>query len=164
MKKNEIQQIHCSLARAVAEVGDTWKILIIKELFWHNHKFDGILRQTGMSSYSLSTRLEELKNDGIVEKKMYVSHPPRFEYSLTDKGMSLWAVLTSLTRWGDTWCNQHDSQVIGITHRGCSSKSHAILVCSDCGEPMHAHTSKFQATPEVLADRSRRDENSIAPY
>ena len=76
MKKNEIQQIHCSLARAVAEVGDTWKILIIKELFWHNHKFDGILRQTGMSSYSLSTRLEELKNDGIVEKKCTFPIPP----------------------------------------------------------------------------------------
>ena len=162
MKKNEVQQILCSLARSLAEVGDTWKLLIIKELLWHNHRFDGILSQTGMSSYSLATRLKELENDGIVERSLYESRPPRHEYRLTEKGLALWPALAALTQWGDAWCNEDASQVIGMTHRGCGPDSHPELVCSDCGEPMHAHTSKVQATPEVLADRASRGSDSAS--
>jgi DNA-binding HxlR family transcriptional regulator len=156
MKKNEIPEILCSLARALAEVSDTWKLLIIKELFWHNHRFDGIRCQTGMSSNSLATRLKEMERDGIVEKTKYESRPPRHEYHLTEKGLELWPALATLTQWGDTWCNSDPKQVLTMSHRGCRPDSHPELVCSDCGEPMHARVSKIGATPEVMADRVSR--------
>ena len=156
MKKNEIPQIPCSLARAIAVVGETWKLLIIKELFLHNHRFDGILRQTGMSSYSLSTRLKELESEGIVEKTLYESRPPRHEYRLTEKGLELWPVIVSLTQWGEAWCNSDSEQLISIFHRGCSPESHAELVCSDCGEEINAGTSKIKTAPEVMVDRANR--------
>lgn len=40
----------------------------------------------GIGSRTLSTRLKELEEAGIVERKVYAEVPPRVEYSLTEKG------------------------------------------------------------------------------
>jgi hypothetical protein len=42
--------MECSLARALAQVGDSWTLLIMKEIMLGNRRFDGIHKQPGMSS------------------------------------------------------------------------------------------------------------------
>jgi DNA-binding HxlR family transcriptional regulator len=103
MKKSNIDQMVCSLARALAQVGDPWRLLIMKEIMLGNRRFDGIHRQTGMSSLSLSSRLAALERARIVRRMPYSQRPLRFEYLATAKGKSLWPLLVALTQWGDQW-------------------------------------------------------------
>jgi hypothetical protein len=37
---------------------------------------------------------------GVIGTRLYESHPPRYEYFLTDKGMALEPVLKALYTWG----------------------------------------------------------------
>ena len=146
----------CSIARSVKEIGDTWKILIIRELFLRNRRFERILTQTGMSSYSLTTRLTELEDDGIIEKRQYQTNPSRYEYFLTEKGIDLWPMMVALNQWGDHWHTEDDDHPLRIVHKNCGPSSEPVLVCSECGESMHARKATTAMSEDSQRYRAKR--------
>ena len=56
----------------------------------------------GVSSSTLSTRLDELVEAGILAREQYAEIPPRVEYELTDTGVELSQHLEPLLRWAET--------------------------------------------------------------
>ncbi|WP_255192466.1 winged helix-turn-helix transcriptional regulator [Natronobeatus ordinarius] len=52
-----------------------------------------------VSSSTLSTRLEELTEAGLLHRERYAEIPPRVEYRITDDGAELCALLDPLVRW-----------------------------------------------------------------
>ena len=60
-------------------------------------------RIQGISATSLAERLNELDQRKIIERKVYPETPPRVEYSLTQKGMELRALLGDLAEWVKKW-------------------------------------------------------------
>lgn len=50
---------------------------------------------------TLSMNLKELEHDGLIIRKEYPQIPPKVEYSLTERGKSLMAVLDQLCVWGE---------------------------------------------------------------
>ena len=49
--------------------------------------------------YLLDRPLKELEEDGLVTRKQYEEMPVRVEYSLTEKGRSLWPIIHRLGHW-----------------------------------------------------------------
>ncbi len=47
----------------------------------------------------LSTQLREFENDGMILRKEY-QVPPKFEYSLSEKGLSFLPILVGMCKWG----------------------------------------------------------------
>jgi len=54
-----------------------------------------------ISDKTLSAHLKELEADGLISRKEYPQIPPKVEYSLTERGKSLMAVLDQLCVWGE---------------------------------------------------------------
>lgn len=54
-----------------------------------------------ISDKTLSQNLKELERDGLVRRIVYPQIPPKVEYSLSQKGLSLMAVLDQLCVWGE---------------------------------------------------------------
>lgn len=54
-----------------------------------------------ISDKTLSTNLKELEADGLIMRTEYPQIPPKVEYSLSDRGKSLMAVLDQLCVWGE---------------------------------------------------------------
>lgn len=54
-----------------------------------------------VSSSTLSTRLQELTEAGILDREQHDTIPPQVEYSLTDDGEQLCALLEPLLRWAE---------------------------------------------------------------
>ncbi|GEM_PF-831789 len=54
----------------------------------------------GITFRTLSAALKSLEAEGLVSRKEYPQVPPKVEYSLTKRGMSLRPVLVELCRWG----------------------------------------------------------------
>lgn len=52
-----------------------------------------------VSSSTLSTRLDELTEAGLLHRERYAEIPPRVEYSITDDGTELCDLLDPLLRW-----------------------------------------------------------------
>jgi DNA-binding HxlR family transcriptional regulator len=48
----------------------------------------------------LTQQLRELEADGIVQRRVYPTVPPKVEYSLTEYGWSLKRALRALCDWG----------------------------------------------------------------
>jgi DNA-binding HxlR family transcriptional regulator len=56
----------------------------------------------GITAKTLTERLKELVNEGIVKRRVFAEIPPRVEYSLTKKGKALQKALIPLIMWADT--------------------------------------------------------------
>lgn len=54
----------------------------------------------GISQKMLTQSLKELENAHIVSRRSYNEVPPRVEYSLTERGMSLRDILVEMSDWG----------------------------------------------------------------
>ena len=89
-----------SLAKALNLIGDKWSMLIL-----HHLKHNGPMRYKdcqeadGISSRTLTLRLNQLENAGLILRKEYKEYPPRTEYTITKKGLAITPALDAMTEW-----------------------------------------------------------------
>lgn len=97
-----IYDMRCPVARTLDIIGERWTLLILRDLLRGGAcKFQDFERSLGgISPNTLSARLKQLEDHGIVERRFYEQHPPRAEYLLTEKGRQLGPVLKALYEWG----------------------------------------------------------------
>lgn len=92
----------CPVEVAVAILGGSWKLSIVKELLER-----GTLRTAQLhrsiplvSERTLTRQLRELEQDGIIDRTVYPQVPPRVEYSLTALGDTLRPIIDTMNEWG----------------------------------------------------------------
>ena len=100
--REELPGRPCSVAAALNLVGEKWALLAVREIAFGNKRFDAIARNTGAPRDRLAARLRALEAGGVVERRQYSEHPPRYEYELTEAGLELRSVLIALRSWGTT--------------------------------------------------------------
>ena len=100
MRYSEIADTECAIAQALGVVGDWWTLLVIRDVAGGRHRFDELQSELGVSRKVLAERLSALVDNGVLEKRRYEQHPPRFEYHLTRAGEGLMPVLVALQEWG----------------------------------------------------------------
>lgn len=122
----------CSVASALSVVGEKWALLVIRELFLGNRRFDRIAANTGAPRDILTTRLRSLERAGIVTRTPYQEKPQRFEYRLTQAGRELSPVLHALRAWGDRWAVDESPMVV----RHHDHRLDPATWCRTCGEPV----------------------------
>src|SRR6202451_4088887 len=89
----------CLVARTLERVGDRWSLLVIRDLLTGAKRFTDLMaRLGGITPKTLSQRLRELEDDGIV---IADREPGRREawYSLTPGGAELGPVIDALGQW-----------------------------------------------------------------
>ncbi len=96
----------CSIANALAVVGERWSLLALREVMFGERRFDQIARNTGASRDILAARLRKLVEAGVLEKRQYEQHPPRYEYVPTEAGKALQPILMNLMEWGDRYVTE----------------------------------------------------------
>ena len=153
---NELSQQICPVARTIAQVGDTWTLMVLRELFLGNKRFEEIRGHTGMSPQLLSRRLRDLDSAGIVARRAYQDRPKRFEIVLTEKGLDLWPVIIALRGWGERWAKpSREARLISITHPACGHAIEPVLACPECGERLHARAVTAQMSKRMQKDRAK---------
>lgn len=84
----------------LARVGDKWTIRVIMALGAGPLRFNALKREIDAISQRMLTRtLRVLERDGLVDRVVEPSVPPRVEYSLTPLGHSLQGPVTVIGRW-----------------------------------------------------------------
>jgi DNA-binding HxlR family transcriptional regulator len=134
----------CSVAAALDILGERWSLLAIREIGYGVHRFARIAAYTGASRDMLAGRLRKLESAGIVERRQYSEHPPRFEYHLTEAGRDLFPVMLALREWGDKWAV--DKPATQLLH-DCGHLLKADLSCQHCGRPV-THGSCTAVLPD----------------
>ncbi len=123
----------CSIARTLEVVGEEWALLSVREVFLGNRRFDEMIRRTGAPRDTLTARLRTLVDAGILQRRQYSDHPPRFEYHLTAAGQDLYPVILTLLRWGDEHLAGPQGPPLVLEHQ-CGHRLIPEVSCHACGE------------------------------
>lgn len=96
----------CPTRVLLDRVGGKWVVMIVKvlaEAHPDEVRFAELERQMpGVSHKMLSQTLKQLTADGLVDRRVEASVPPRVHYRLTPLGLSLNEPLTALRNWAET--------------------------------------------------------------
>ncbi|MDF2869862.1 MAG: transcriptional regulator [Anaerocolumna sp.] len=95
-------------------IGGKWKIIIMFWIWKSEVLRYGELMSSikGITHKMLSTQLKELEKDNIIIRTEYQQIPPKVEYTLTDKGLSLMPILSEMCNWGKENLKENECQNI----------------------------------------------------
>ena len=136
MKWDELPNEACSVARTVAVIGDRWTLMILRDCFLGVRRFEAFQERLGISRTIIADRLKRLTDEGVLRREAYQARPVRYEYRLTPKGLELHPVLMSIVGWGDRHYAGDAGPPVLNRHKACGCDFHAVLACSECGEPV----------------------------
>jgi DNA-binding HxlR family transcriptional regulator len=98
----------CPITRASKLIGDLWVIMIVKELLTGAKRYTELcdsINNTAelgnISTRTLSQRLKFLEKENIIHKRKFNESPPHTEYSLTETGRALSAIIDQLKSFGE---------------------------------------------------------------
>jgi DNA-binding HxlR family transcriptional regulator len=146
MQRTTFEDMNCSIAQCLDAVGEWWSLLIVRDAFLGVRRFDDFHARLGISRNILTSRLNHLVDNGVLERRPYQDRPPRSEYVLTEKGRDLWQVVAAMRQWGDRWLAPEGPPVT-ITHSTCGHTVDAVATCSHCGEALEPSAIRAQPGP-----------------
>ena len=92
---------NCPIRDVLSRLGDKWSMLVLITLHTNGTmRFSDIHKTIAdVSQRMLTVTLRTLESDGLVKRKVYAEVPPRVEYCLTERGLSLIPHLEGLVNW-----------------------------------------------------------------
>ena len=103
MKTKSFSEMRCSIARSLEHVGSWWALLIIRDAMMGARRFKHFETSLGIAKNTLTNRLGQLIDAGILEKVAGSNGSAFDEYVLTEQGRELAPVMIALSQWGDKW-------------------------------------------------------------
>ena len=102
--KSPIESKTGCIASAMEIMGNKWTALILRDLNNGPSRFNELeMSVSGINPRTLSKRLDDLEDHGIITKKSFAEVPPHIEYTLTKKGQDLVPILKQMANWGEKY-------------------------------------------------------------
>ena len=146
MKYKTYDHMNCSLAQTLNIIGERWMLLILRDAFFGAKRFGQFERSLGIAKNILTTRLNRLVEEGILEKRESddAAHPV---YVLTEAGLDLQPVLLSMTHWGDKYRPNPKGDRIVFVDRETGEPIRRMGVVSQDGKTLEPRQIKGIAGP-----------------
>ncbi len=89
-----------TISTLLSRIGDKWTVLVVTTLGEGRRRFNELRREIpSVSQRMLTLTLRNLERDGIVNRTVTPTIPPRVDYELTSLGHSLLTPITALAEW-----------------------------------------------------------------
>lgn len=99
-RRGEVFSTACPSREILNHVTSRWGVLVLVALMEGTHRFSELRRKIdGVSEKMLAQTLQQLEQDGFIDRVAYPVVPPHVEYSLTQLGMQIGAQVDSLVDW-----------------------------------------------------------------
>ncbi|QIS22772.1 winged helix-turn-helix transcriptional regulator [Nocardia terpenica] len=132
----------------LAAISERWNYQILREVFFGVRRFGELKRALGISATMLTTRLTELAELGLLEKRVYRPDKGWYEYLLTDDARRLVVpALVAVARWAESRAAGEQLDARPLRHTTCGDETEPYLACSSCGRPIEAATLEPLAPP-----------------
>ena len=159
MQRKSLINRQCPIARSFERVGDRWSILILRDAFHGLTRFDQLQKSLVIAPNILSRRLSSLVVGGLLERRRYRAHPPRYEYLLTERGRDFRPVLWSLLAWGNKHFAPEGKSVLLVDSQ-TGVPADPILVDRATGRPLTS--PQFRSAAGPAADEGTRLRQALA--
>ena len=92
----------CPIRNVLDRIGDKWTMLTLVALAARPRRFSELHRAIpDISKRMLTQTLRELERDGLAEREVFPTKPPKVQYSLSPLGRSVLKPLATLVGWAD---------------------------------------------------------------
>jgi DNA-binding HxlR family transcriptional regulator len=89
-----------TISTLLSRIGDKWTVLVVQTLGEGSRRFNELRRDIpSVSQRMLTLTLRNLERDGLVNRTVTPSIPPRVDYELTKLGQSLQKPICGLALW-----------------------------------------------------------------
>ena len=156
MRPSPFVLMECPVARSVAQVGDAWRMLLLRDALLVFRRFDEFESSLGIAPNILAKRLAGLVADGLLEKSAYQDRPIRYEYAPTDKARDLMVVIAALVGWGTRWLSPKGATV-ALVERASGAPIEAVLMDTQHHRPCTVNELKMIAGPKAGAEILERN-------
>jgi DNA-binding HxlR family transcriptional regulator len=160
MQRKSFGNMQCPIARSLERVGEWWSILILRDAFHGLTRFDEFQKSLQIAPNILSRRLNALVDSGMLERRRYTDHPPRYEYVLTERGRDFRPVLLAMLAWG----NKHftpEGKAVVVIDRKTGVEAEPVLVDRASGRPLVEPDFGTAAGP-AADERTRQRHAAVA--
>lgn len=102
-KKEELLYPTCPVRQILSKISDKWSMLVLIILESNGTmRFNSLQKAIpDISQKVLTSTLRNLENDGYIIRTIYPEVPPRVEYSLTERALTLLLHLNGLIDWAN---------------------------------------------------------------
>ena len=102
-KKEELLFPTCPVRQILSKISDKWSMLVLIILESNGTmRFNSLQKAIpDISQKVLTSTLRNLENDGYIIRTIYPEVPPRVEYSLTERALTLLPHLNGLIDWAN---------------------------------------------------------------
>jgi DNA-binding HxlR family transcriptional regulator len=150
MQRKDFGAMQCPIARSLERVGESWSILILRDAFQGMTRFDEFQKSLGIAPNMLTRRLKSLVESGLLRRRLYSEHPPRYEYIATDLGRDFRPVLWTLISWGNKHFSPEGPSVI-VVDAATGEVADPIVVDRKSGRALRTPDFKTAAGPAANA-------------
>lgn len=100
--KPNVFDSNCGSRRVLDLIADKWTAIVVYALARGTMRFGQLRGEIeGISQKMLTQTLRSLERDGLVNRKVYPTVPPKVEYSLTPLGGTLTEPLSAICKWAE---------------------------------------------------------------
>lgn len=145
--RSDWSQRNCSMARGLDIFGDPWGMLVLREIFFGNGRFDAMKTRLQVADSVLTRRLASLVESGLLAKQPYDDGGrTRQEYVLTAKGEDALPVLNAVVIWSEKHL-QAPSELahMYVLHTTCGQRTGSADTCTECGERLTAENTSWHS-------------------
>ena len=133
MREPSFARLNCSIARALAVLGDAWSLLILRDALTGVRTFEGFMRGLGIARNTLTDRLRHLVEEGMLVQMDVGKRGTRFEYAPTQKAKEFQAPLMAIMQWGDRWVSGPGNEPVVAVDRESGAAIKPLIVRSTSG-------------------------------
>lgn len=139
---------NCPVDCAVTVLGSRASILLLRQAFYGDRRFEAFVAHTGISEATVAKRLQELVEAGALRKHPYrePGRRARHEYELTDAGEELLPVVLALFDWGRKHLPESEG---GIDLVGPDERPVRVGILSSQGLELQAREIHLRAPDQV---------------
>ncbi|MDD2776309.1 MAG: helix-turn-helix domain-containing protein [Gallionella sp.] len=103
LRRGDVFATECPSREVLKHITSRWGVLVLVALREGTHRFSELRRKIGgVSEKMLAQTLQQLEQDGFVNRLSHPVVPPHVEYTLTPLGEEVSQQVESLTDWIET--------------------------------------------------------------
>ena len=108
------KDIRCPLEYGLTVFGGKWKSRVICVLAEKETlRYSSIRKEmANITDAVLASTLKELISDGIVKRQQFDEIPPRVEYCLSEKGISVVPILQTICKWSGAYHKEDNKNTL----------------------------------------------------
>ena len=129
---------------AARVLGDHWATLVLACALMGASSFQDFQDSLDIPPATLTSRLKDFVDAGILTREAHRSGGRRQVYRLTPAGLDFFPVSAMLNDWSRDWLSPDAQSGLSLTHRACGAELRPQFTCNSCNGVLHRTDVRFR--------------------